>query len=171
MAANTYRARKEFLFPLALDLILLFLLIVISFFTRAIPAEMFILFVVFIGLLYIFLESFFLETTIGDKGIAIKKFLRGKELSWNDITNVDTMTVRKKVYLLLTTTKGFHILSNNHGDFYSMVSDVIGHIDGERVEEGVRITAQEPVTRKSDIISSWLAAIILIAVICIKIVF
>ncbi len=117
MSVNTYRVRKQFLVPLTLDLVLLFLLIAISLFTKATPAEMVILVVIFIPLLYIFLESLFLETSIGDKGVSIKKFLRGKELSWNDITNVDTMTVGKKVYLLLTTTKGFHILSNTHGDF------------------------------------------------------
>jgi hypothetical protein len=169
MSEKTYRVRKQFLVPLMLDLGLLFLLIAISFFTKAIPAEMVILVLVFITLLYIFLESFFLETSIGDKGIRIKKFLRGKELSWDDITNVDTMTVKKKVYLLLTTTKGFHVLSNTHGDFYSMVSDLSRHVDSERVEESVAAVIEEPVKRRSDIISSWLAAIILVMVICLKI--
>ncbi len=169
MTVNTYRVRKQFLIPLTLDLGLLFLLIAISFFTMAIPAEMVILVLVFISLLYIFLESIFLETSIGDKGIRIKKFLRGKELSWNDITNVDTMMVKKKVYLLLTTTKGFHVLSNTHGDFYSMVSDLSRHVDSERVEESVGTVIEEPVKRRSDILSSWLAAIILVVVICLKI--
>jgi hypothetical protein len=169
MSVNTYRVRKQFLVPLTLDLGLLFLLIAISFFTNATPAEMVILVVIFIPLLYIFLESLFLETSIGDKGVKIKKFLRGKELSWNDITNVDTMTVGKKVYLLLTTTRGFHVLSNTHGDFYSMVSDLSRHVDGERVEESVRTVVEEPVKRRSDIVSSWLAAIILVVVICLKI--
>jgi hypothetical protein len=169
MSVNTYRVRKQFIIPLTLDLLLLFLLIAVSFFTKTIPAEMVILVLVFISLLYIFLESLFLETSIGDKGIRIKKFLRGKALSWNDITNVDTMTVRKKVYLLLTTTKGFHILSNTHGDFYSMVSDLARHVDSERVEESVRTVIEEPVKRRSDILSSWLAAIILIVVIFLKI--
>jgi len=169
VTVNTYRVRKQFLIPLTLDLGLLFLLIAISFFTMAIPAEMVILVLVFISLLYIFLESIFLETSIGDKGIRIKKFLRGKELSWNDITNVDTMMVKKKVYLLLTTTKGFHVLSNTHGDFYSMVSDLSRHVDSERVEESVGTVIEEPVKRRSDILSSWLAAIILVVVICLKI--
>jgi hypothetical protein len=169
MSENTYRVRKQFLVPLTLDLVLLFLLIAISFFMKAIPAEMVILVLVFVSLLYIFLESIFLETSIGDKGIRIKKFLREKTLSWNDITNVDTMMVKKKVYLLLTTTKGFHILSNTHGDFYTMVSDLSRHVDSERVEESVRTVMEEPVKRRSDILSSWLAAIILVVVICLKI--
>lgn len=164
-----YRVRKQFIIPLTLDLLLLLLLMAISFFTKTILVEMVILVLIFIPLLYIFLESLFLKTSIGDKGIRIKRFLRGKELSWNDITNVDTMTVGNKVYLLLTTTKGFHVLSNTHGDFYSMVSDVSRHMDGERVEETVRTVIEEPVKRRSDIISSWLAAIILIVVIYLKI--
>jgi len=169
MSEKTYRVRKQFLVPLTLDCILLFLLIVVSAFTTTIPAEMVVLVVVFLSLLYIFLESFFLETSIGEKGIRIKKFLRGKDLSWNDITNVDTMTVRKKVYLLLTTTKGFHVLSNTHGEFYSMVSDLSSRVDSERVEESVKTVIDEPVKRRSDIVTSWLAAVILIVVICLKI--
>jgi hypothetical protein len=171
MSVNTYRARKQFLVPLTLDIVLLFLLIVISFFTKTIAAEKIILVLIFIPLLYILLETLFLETTIKDAGIRIKKFLREKKLSWDDITNVDAMSVGKKVYLLLTTTKGFHVLANSHEDFYSMAGDISLHVDAERVEEGVRIVIETPVKRRSDIISSWLAAIVLIVVIYLKISF
>jgi hypothetical protein len=171
MSVNAYRVRKQFFIPFTLDIILLFFLIVLSFFTKSIAAEKIILVLIFIPLFYIFLESLSLETTISATGIRIKKFLRKKDLLWDDITNVDTMMLRKKVYLLLTTTKGFYILANSHENFTSMVEDIAEHVDSEKVETNVRGIIEEPIKRLSDIISSWLAAIILIAVIFLKIIF
>jgi len=166
---RTYKVRKHFLIPLCIDVVLLFVLLVVSFLTESTQAERIVLALVFIPLLLILLESASRETSVAGKGITIKKFMRKKELTWEDITNLDTMSVRKKVYLLLTTTKGFYIVANSHENFTSMVRDIVDGVGEEKVEERVHGIIARPVKRLSDIVSSWIAAFILMGAILLKI--
>ncbi|MBW2599952.1 MAG: PH domain-containing protein [Deltaproteobacteria bacterium] len=170
MKTNTYKTRVAFLLPIFLDSLFLLVLLVISIFDRGVSSEPVVLSIIFIPALYIFLGSARRRTTIGDDGIRIRKLFRKKQLRWEDITNVDVMTLHKKVYLLLTTTRGFHALANSHGDFISLVKDVVRYVDQEKVEEGVRNVIDHPVKRMSDIVSAWIAFVILLGAIVLKIV-
>ncbi len=170
MKANTYKTRGAFLLPIFLDLLFLLVLLVISIFDSGLSPEAIVLSIIFIPVLYISLESAARITTIGDDGVKIRKLFRKKHLLWEHITNVDVMTLHKKVYLLLTTTRGFHALANSHGDFTSLVKDVVRYVDQEKVEEGVRNVIEHPVKRMSDIVSAWVAFVILLGAIVLKIV-
>ncbi|MBW2650400.1 MAG: PH domain-containing protein [Deltaproteobacteria bacterium] len=170
MDSSTYKTRLGFLLPIFLDSLLLLVLLIISVFNRVFPAEPVILFLIFAFTLCIVFGSARRKTTIGDEGIRIRKLFRVKQLRWEDITNVDTMALHKKVYLLLTTTRGFHTLANSHGDFTSLVKDVVRYIDQEKVEEGVQDVIEHPVKRISDIVSAWIAFIILLGAIVLKII-
>jgi hypothetical protein len=170
MKTNTYKTRGTFLFPIFLDSLLLFVLLVISIFDREFASETVVLSIIFVPTLYIFLQSISRRTTIGDDGIKMRKLFREKRFLWEHITNVDVMTLNKKVYLLLTTTRGFHTLANSHGDFTSLVKDVVRYVDHKKVEEGVWNVIDHPVRRMSDIVSVWVAFVVLLGAIILKIV-
>ncbi len=170
MNSNTYKARSGFLLPIFLDCLFILVLLVISIFDRVFPAEPVALFLIFVLALCIFLKSARSKITIGDEGIGIRKLFREKHLRWEDITNVDAMALHKKVYLLLTTTRGFHTVANSHEDFTSLVKDVVRYIDQEKVEDGVPDVIKHPVKRISNIVSAWVAFIILLGAIVLKII-
>ncbi len=154
-----------------LDSVFLLVLLIISIVDKKLPLETIVLAIICVPALYIFLESAARRTTIGEDGITIRKLFRGKRLQWDHITNVDAMAVHKKVYLLLTTKRGFHALANSHGDFTSLVKDVVRHVDQEKVEEYVTNIIEHPVKRISDIVSAWIASVILLGAIILKIVY
>ncbi|MEQ8162233.1 MAG: PH domain-containing protein, partial [Smithellaceae bacterium] len=52
------------------------------------------------------------KITVSDQGLKIKNVFRSKEFGWQDITHLAVVVLKKKVYFLLTTTKGFYIFSN-----------------------------------------------------------
>ncbi|MEA1970825.1 MAG: PH domain-containing protein [Thermodesulfobacteriota bacterium] len=170
MNSSTYKTRVGFLLPIFLDSLLLLVLLIISIFDRVFSAEPVILFLIFVLALCIFLKSARSKITIEDEGIGIRKLFRVKQLRWEDITNVDVMALHKKVYLLLTTTRGFHTVANSHEDFTSLVKDVVRYVDQEKVEEGVQDVIEHPVKRISDIVSAWVAFIILLGAIVLKII-
>ena len=170
METITYTTRRGFLIPFSLALLLLLVLLIISVFDRTFPLEVVVLAIICLPTLYIFLESVWRRTTIGSDGVRIRKLFRERHLPWEDITNIDILTVRKKVYLLLTTTKGFHALANSHGNFTSLVRDIVGHVDQEKIEEGVQDAIEHPVVRISDVVSAWLASVILLGAIILKVV-
>ena len=168
MSNSVHKIRRALLIPFAVDIFLLFVLILFTLFAGGSPIEKIVLFIIFIPLLCIFLESISREVTTRDDGIKIKKLLRKKDLNWGNITNVGTIIIRKKVYLLLTTTKGFYVLSNSYEKFTALVQTIVDNVDKENVDEEVQDLIEHPVKKISNIISAWLAAIVLLAVIYIK---
>ncbi len=170
METTTYTTRQGFLIPFFLVFLLLLVLLILSIFDRLFPPEIVVLTIIFIPTAYIFLESAWRRTIIESDGVRIRKLFREKHLLWGDITNIDVLTVRKKVYLLLTTTKGFYALANSHGNFTSLVQDIVRYVDPEKIEEGVRDVIEHPVVRISDVISAWTASVILLGAIILKVV-
>ena len=170
MKANIYKTRMTFLLPIFLDLLFLPVLLVISLFDRGVSPETAVLSIIFVSTLCIFLVSARRRTTIEIEGIRVRKLFREKQLRWEDVTNVDVMTLHKKVYLLLTTTKGFHALGNSHEEFTSLVKDVVRYVDQEKIEESVRNVIEHPVKRTSDIVSAWVVFVILLGAIALKVV-
>ena len=154
--------------PLAVDISLLFVLFFISLCVGISTVERVVLVIIFILLFFIFLELIFREVKVGDDSIKIKKLFRKKELEWEDITNLDAVIIRKRVYLLLSTTTGFHVLSNAYGKFTVLLQEIVDNIDGEMVEDKVRNLLKHPVKKVSNVILAWFAAIVLLGIIYVR---
>ena len=168
MYQNVYRIRRSFLFPFFVDFILLFLLVLLSYFLSGSRLERILLTAIFMPVLYVLFESSFRMVQTGDHGIMIRKFMRKKELRWDDITHIGALILRNRVYILLTTVKGFYILSNAYEKFSTLVSNLVGHMDNEKVEEEVRRQIEHPARNMSDIIMTWFTAMVLAGIIIIK---
>jgi hypothetical protein len=168
MYQNVYRIRRSFLVPFFVDFILLFFLLLLSYLQGGSNLERILLTAIFIPVLYVLFESSFRTVQTGDQGIMIRKFMRKKELRWEDITHIGALILRKRVYLLLTTVKGFYILSNAYEKFSALVSDLVSHMDNEKVEEEVKRQMEHPAKNMSDIIMTWFTAMFLAGIIIIK---
>ena len=168
MQESAYRARVSFLVPLILDTLLLCVLVLISLFRGTFPAETIILVIILLPLTYLLLESLVRLVSVGETGIRIQKLFRNKTLQWEDITNVDVMIIRKKIYLLLTTTKGFYILTNTFGNFTTLVQDITGHLRDDVVEQRVLEVAERSVVRRADVVAAWIAVAMLAIIIYLK---
>jgi hypothetical protein len=168
MYQNVYRIRRSFLIPFFLDFILLFFLLLLSYFMGGSKLERILLTSIFIPVLYVLFESSSRMVQTGDQGIMIRKFMRKKEFRWEDITHIGALILRNRVYLLLTTVKGFYILSNAYEKFSTLVTDLTSHMDGEKVEEEVKKQMEHPAKNMSDIIMTWFTAMVLAGIIVIK---
>ena len=151
--------------PLAVDISLVFVLFFISLCVGGSTVERVVLIIIFILLFFIFLELIFREVNVGDGSIKIKKLFRKKELEWEDITNIDAVIAQKRVYLLLSTTTGFHVLSNVYGKFTVLLQEIVDNVDGKMVEDKVRNLLKHPIKKLSNIILAWFAAIVLLGII------
>lgn len=169
MVERKYKIRKTFLLPLTLDVALLFVLMVMSLFTDSHPPERIILVLFFIPFLCFLIEASMREVFIGNEGTAIKRFFKKKIIRWEEIRNVDAVILRKKVYLAVTTSKGFHVISNSYEKFPNLVDDIIGRLDDEKVEERVRNISAHPIYKRSDIVGAWIIAILIAVILYIKI--
>ncbi len=168
MSNVVYKIGRALVIPLAIDVLLLFTLLSISLFVGGSPMERIALFVLFIPLLYMFLESISRKVIIKNNGIEIKKLFRKKALDWGDITSVGTLIIQKKAYLLLTTTKGFQALSNSYENFTALVQNIVDNIDKDKIEEEVQTLIEYPIKKISNLIAVWVVVVILLATIYIK---
>lgn len=168
MSTSVYKIGRALLIPFTIDIFLFFILLLLSLFVSSSPTERVILFVIFIPFLYIFLELISRKVTTEENGIEIKKLFRKKVLGWEDITSVGAIVLQKKVYLLLTTTKGFHTLSNSYENFTALVQKIVDNVDKEKVEEEIQDLIEHPIKKISNVISAWVVVIILLGTIYIK---
>ncbi|HEX7504229.1 MAG TPA: hypothetical protein VF336_03080 [Syntrophales bacterium] len=169
MSTRIYTINRALVIPLALNALLLLAVFALTFMRQGIAVERFILLAALIPTAVIAIESSLRKVLVSDSGLALKKFFKQRALNWADITHVGALSVRKKVYLVLTTTKGFHVLSNAYGQFGELVREVMNHVEAERVEEGAREILEGSAENRSNIYAAWLSAVLLIGVAAMKI--
>ena len=168
MYQYTYRINKAFRIALSVVASLLFVLSLLSFLSGSF-GEIIIVSVIFVTVILILVEVISRKILTGDDGILIRKFFKAKKLQWEDITQAGMVIFRKRVYLLLTTIKGFHILSNAYEGFPSLLREIVDHIEKEKIDEEVRSQIENPIRKISDVVSMWIAATALIVIIAIKV--
>jgi len=170
MPEAVYRIRRSFTIPMGIDVALLFVLLVLSLAVKGSVTERIVLAGFFIVSLLILIEAINRRIVITDSGVALKKLMKIKELLWSDITHVGCLSLRSKVYILLTTKKGFHILSNAYEPFAPLVRDIVNHLDTEQIEVEAEARAQidNPAKNLSDLVAAWVATVVLSGVIYLK---
>lgn len=170
MYQRTYRIKKAFLVAFSAVVSLLFLLLLLSVFLKGSSLERMALTVIFITTLLVFLESVSRRILTGDQGLLIRKYLKNRELLWEDITQAGIVVMSKKVFLLLTTVKGFYILTSTYEEFSHLLQEIASHVEEEKVDEEVRSLILHPVKKIADVLSMWFAAAVLVAIIVFKLI-
>jgi lysylphosphatidylglycerol synthetase-like protein (DUF2156 family) len=165
--SNIYKIKRSFVIPLIFIIILLFGLLVLSLF-KGYMAERIILAVIFVISLFIGIESFKREIAVSEEKLTIKKFFHLKEFTYAEITHLAVVALKKKVYFLLTTTKGFYIFSNLFENHALLIRSLVDRLGEEKVEVEVRDYLNHPVERLALVIMSWLAVLIIAVLITLK---
>jgi len=168
MDTHHYKIKLSFTIPFCLAICLLLVLLVMSFFYRRAAAETMVLTVLLCAALPVLFEILYRLVTTDAVGVTIRKFLRSRTIPWETISQVGLVAVRRKSYLLLTTRKGFYILSSSYGDFIRLVRDITDHVPPDRVDAEVRQQLEDPLINRGDIFSIWLAVILMLGLIVMK---
>jgi hypothetical protein len=168
MSQRVYTIRRAFLIPLGVDALLLFCLFALSLSSPGSMTERLVFAIFFFPSLYLFLECLFRRVTVDERGIALRRLWREKRVSWEEITHIGGLSLHKKVYLLLTTVKGFLIVSNAYGEFSDLAAEIVSHVDLTNVEEEVRLLAMRSPSGVAHIAMAWIAAVFMVGVILIK---
>jgi hypothetical protein len=169
MSQHIYTIRRAFLIPLGIDALFLFCLLVISLLPQGSTTEQLVFAFFFFPSGYLFLDCFFRRVTVDDEGVALRRLWREKRVPWEGITHIGGLSLHKKVYLLLTTVRGFFIISNAYEGFSELTEEIVSHADPARVEEEVRRQVGCSPSGIAHIAMAWLAAVFMAGIILIKI--
>jgi len=78
--------------------------------------------------------------------------------------------MRNKAYFLLTTTKGFYLFSNLLQDHTLLIRNLADQLGDEKVEAEVRSYLDAPIERTSLIVLTWIALVMIVAIILTKLI-
>ena len=166
---QVYKIKKGFRFPFMIVVVLLFVLLVLSLFGGE-SWEMILLTVLFVITLVIAIETSEREFAVSEDGLRIRKFFRTKNFTWAEITHLGIVIMRNKAYFLLTTTKGFYVFSNLLQDHSLLIRGLMDKLADEKVEAEVKNYLEAPIERTSLIVLTWIALMIMAAIILTKLI-
>lgn len=168
MTIQLFKIRRALLIPFGINVLLLLTLLGLSLFFKGSAVERIVLLLITLPTAVLFLEATNRSVTITEQGLRIRKFLRNKEVFWGDISHVGCLIIRRKVYLLITSTKGFHILSNAYDDYSALISRISENCGPEKTEEDVRALTGKPLNNLADLISMWFAVAAITVMVLLK---
>jgi hypothetical protein len=116
MTRQDYRIKRAFLIPLGIDALLLMVLLILSWVNKGAPSERIVLAFFFTIAGAVWGEALTRRITSDENGVTIRKFMKEKTLAWENITHLGMMALRNKAYILMTTTRGFFVISNAYED-------------------------------------------------------
>ncbi len=163
-----HKIRRAIVVPLGAALFSLFVLLMLAWSVPSLPGERTVLTTLFIILGYLLLEVTSRQVTFRDEGVEFGKFLRQKELRWDDITHLGSVVMGAKVYILLTTTRGFYVLSNNYEGFTELLQCLRTNLASERVDKEISDLIERPRPNNKPVLSAWLVVAVVIAVIALR---
>jgi len=167
MQENIFKIRRAFLIPLWAMVVLFFALFVQSFFIGQLW-EIIVSAIFFAVLLAITIEASERAIIMTEDKLKIKKFFRQKEFDWEKVTNLGIVELGKKVYFLISAARGLYFFSNMTERHSELLGLLVKKIDEERVEPQVREYMERPVERLSLIVMSYVAALVIAAIIIMK---
>ncbi len=152
-----FHIRKPFLIPLGLLLLMVMALFVICLVNGQPIAKVIILGFIILPVAGLFVESACRRAKVTSDGITVFKLLRQKTLKFAEMTAVETVMVRKRVFLTLCVDDEFLILSNAYADFPQLVGTLLERVPPQAISEETRQMAKAPPLKSTDIITCWLA--------------
>lgn len=164
MDTREFSIRKNFLLPLGLLLILSVMLLILCIVQQQPLAKILILSAVLLPVTLLFLESAFRRVILEEEALVVRKLLRNKRIVYTDITSVDTVQVRRRAFLSISTEDDFAILSNSYANFGDLVNQLLKRVPTSTISTETEQMAANPPTKSGDIFSAWLAAALLLLI-------
>ncbi len=152
------------MFPLGLTLFLGIALLGLCVFQNETPPKLVVLSLMVLSLGLFFLESLFRRIVINRDSITHFKFLRQKTMPFADITSFESMSLRKRVFSTLSSEENFLIFTNAYENYADLTREILERLPKNAVSPETRELASFPPVKRGDIISFWITAIILGAI-------
>ena len=158
---QAYTIRRSFLMPLGILLLQALFLFAVVIAQGQPKAKAIMLGVLIIPVAGLFAESFFRRIVVDAEKITAYRPFRQKSLSYADIVSTETIQVKKRVFLTLSSDEDFLIISNAYADFPKLVEDLLGKVPESSITEETSKMAEAVPIKSSDIISCWFGVILL----------
>lgn len=165
---NVYKIKKAHKIPLTLAV-----LASLPVFTDVLMSDyetgILILIGILILLFYVLtLNNLLRKVTINKDQITVRSLGGTSKVDIEDITSVDGVTMGSRQFITISAGKKNHLITNSYAEFSNLVDDIEQLSLGDRQGEGIRMLKENPVTRTSDITTSWITVILLTLILVLR---
>jgi hypothetical protein len=114
---------------------------------------------------FLFVESVFRHLELDAAGLTAVRLGRCKRLEFTQVTALETVRVRSRVFLTLAAGEDeFLIVSNSYANFPELVSRLVAALPATAVADETRQLAEAPPKRHADVVMAWFAVVALVYV-------
>jgi len=157
---RTFVIRRAFVMPLGLLIALTVALLVVCLLQGQPIAKVIILAGLIMPLAVLFVESARRRLVINAAEVTAYRLFRQRRLRFADVTSLETVRVRSRVFLTLAAgDDDFLIISNSYADFPALLSCLIESVPQGTVADETEQLAKQPPLRQADVFTAWFAVI------------
>jgi len=148
--------RRAFLVPLGLSLLLMAALLAVSIHHGQPLAKALFLIVFAVPVAVLFVESAGRHLEVDAAGVTARRLLRSRRIDFAEVTALETVRVRSRVFLTLVAgDDDYLIISNGYADFPGLVRLLVALLPETAVTDETRQLAAAPPHRYADVVMAW----------------
>lgn len=154
-----FTIRRAFLIPLGLLLLVLVALLAVCRVQGEAAGKMILLggMVLLVGVL--FLENLFRRLELSEAAILARRWFRNQELRYGDLTSMEAVSLRRRVFITLWKGDRFLLISNAYGDFVGLFAALLRRVPGEVVADDAVRLADNPPRHNGPVVACWIAVL------------
>lgn len=162
---QTFVMRRTLILPMALVVVLTAVLLVVCVVQGQAIGKIIILAALILPLAALFVETAFRRVVIDQQGVTAYRPFRQRRLLFSDVTELESVRVRSRVFLTLAAgPDDFLIISNSYQAFPALLEGLIAAVpEGTVTEETQQLAKQAPL-RHADVFTAWFAVVALVYV-------
>jgi len=160
----TFKIRRAFIWSLGILLVLIIALAFICVVQGEAPIKIGLLGFIILAVGALFAASLGRKLVIEPDRVVLHRFGRTKALAFSEVTAVECLSMRKRVFLTLCAADEFIIMSNAYGDFSELVKLLLAKVPAQSISDDARNMAVALPVRRSDIVSCWLASVLVLVI-------
>jgi hypothetical protein len=168
VALPTFKIRRNFLLALGLTLFLLLVLLGVCVAQQEKTAKIVILVALTLPVLAIFAESVWREIRFLPDMLVARRLLRSRKIAYDQITAVDTVRVRRRVFVSISTEADYLIFSNNYQNFAQLLGCLQERAPAQAISDETRELIQQLPLKNQDLFSVWFAALAVLLVLYVQ---
>jgi hypothetical protein len=163
-----FKIRKKFLFALSLINLLLVTLLILCILQQEAMGKILILAAIILPVAGLLVESWRRKINVNEGSIDACRLFRSKRIPFDEITSVDTVKVRRRVFVSISTEAEFLLFSNNYDHFDRLIKELHERLSPAVISEETKSLVEELPIKSNDQFSLWLAVMVLLLILYVQ---
>lgn len=159
-----FNIRRVFVWSLGFLLLLLFVLEVVCLVQDEPAVKLGLLGIIILVVSALFAASLSRKLEVHADRVVLHRFGRTKTLMFSDVSAVESLVMRKRVFFTFCAGDDFIILSNAYDRFAELVEVLLSRVSAQIISDDVRRVAAAPPVRHGDILSCWLGIVLVLVI-------